>query len=113
MNRRLNNVSRIILSAVACVAVCRLCAQQIVPSLAWEQLYDNSACDVASVVQTDDGGYILGGRIYGHADQSRQNDCILVKIDSQGEIQWEKTYGGSGNENIRSLRQADDGGYVF
>ena len=96
---------RLILSVVACVAFSTVRAQQIVPSLEWERLYYESACNVTAVVETDDGGYILGG--------SLEDDCILVKIGGQGELRWEKTYGGSGNEIMRSLRLTTDGGYVF
>jgi hypothetical protein len=104
---------RIIVAAVACLATPGVSAQQIVPSLEWEHLYYNSACDVSAILQTADGGYVLGGRIYDVASQSRQEDCILVKIGSQGELQWEKIYGGSGNDIMRSLRRTTDGGYVY
>src|SRR5687768_9346158 len=36
-----------------------------------------------------------------------------MKIRANGEIHWEKKYGGTGWEAVRSLRQTIDGGYIF
>jgi hypothetical protein len=115
MRMKLNYLFLIVKSAFGLAAICSVSAQQIVPSVAWARFYQNSACTFGSVAQTADGGYILGGTISAMAGDAvlGLSDGVLVKIDNQGEIQWQKKYGGSGLEKIHSVRQTTDGGYVF
>ena len=39
-------------------------------------------------------------------------DMLIIKLDSQGNIQWAKTYGGMGGEIGFYIRQTKDGGYI-
>jgi len=81
-------------------------------ALQWNKTYGGTADDSAhSVVQTSDGGYALAGftSSYGSGDR----DFWLVKVDSQGNMQWNKTFGGSGTENAVSLAKTSDGEYVL
>jgi hypothetical protein len=41
------------------------------------------------------------------------NDFYLVKTDSVGTLQWNKTYGGAGSDRARSVVQTSDGGYAI
>jgi len=78
----------------------------------WNRTYGGTNDDVAySVVQTSDGGYALGGytRSYGAGPQ----DMWLVKTDSLGDAEWNKTYGGANPETAWSLVQTSDGGYAL
>lgn len=84
----------------------------------WEKSYGGSQGDFgASIQQTTDGGYIIGGTtISTDGDVSTNHgsyDCWLFKIDSQGNLEWEQTYGGSGIEGIHQIQQTTDGGYIF
>jgi len=61
----------------------------------WEQTYGGTLYDAASdLVQTPDGGFLLLGwtRSFG----AGQRDFYLVKTDSLGYQQWQRTYGGGG-----------------
>jgi hypothetical protein len=70
-----------------------------------------------SVQQTSDGGYIVSGwtessdgdvgAIHGNID------AWLVKLKADGSIVWEKTYGGSGDDQALDILQTADGGYIF
>jgi hypothetical protein len=40
------------------------------------------------------------------------NDVWLVKLDADGDVTWQKTYGGSGSESSYLVRQTTNGGYV-
>ncbi len=73
--------------------------------------------------RTSDGGYILGG--ISNSDSSGDktqfnrdtsgfyNDYWIIKIDSSGNKQWDKTFGGTGNDLLSSLKQTSDGGYIL
>ncbi len=72
--------------------------------------------------QTNDGGYILGGRSASGitGDKTQENwdvshfyyDYWLVKIDSAGNKQWDKRFGGTDDDAPSALKQTTDGGYI-
>lgn len=63
-----------------------------------------------SVNETDDGGYIVAG--YTKSYGAGGKDLWLIKTDSAGKKQWDKTFGGSEDDVGMSVIQAADGGYV-
>ncbi len=65
---------------------------------------------VRSVVQTNDGGYILAGHTQIHGGTDRQ--ALLVKTDSSGNFEWNKTYGDIYTDEAHFVLQAIDGGYI-
>lgn len=77
----------------------------------WDELH--------SLEQTLDGGYILGGfslsDISGDKTENGNGDFDywIVKINSSGVVQWQNTIGGSGRDDLRSLKQTSDGGYIL
>jgi len=82
------------------------------PDTEWEKTFGGSDNEKAySIEQTTDGGYILAGETNSYG--AGEFDVYLVKTDALGKIEWEKTYGGSGTEFARSVRQTTDGGYII
>jgi hypothetical protein len=86
----------------------------------WDAAFGGSTQDQLYRLQpTTDGGYILGGRSYsgisGDKTQPHRggDDYWLVKIDANGQQQWDYTAGGSGNDFFFDVRQAADGGYLL
>jgi len=80
----------------------------------WDKTFGGSEDDVAnSVQQTADGGYILGGYTYSYGAAGDTHDAWLVKTDADGNIVWDKTFGGSGAEEANSVQQTADGGYIL
>ncbi len=61
--------------------------------------------------QTSDKGFILAGS--STLSISGGSDAILIKIDKEGRIKWSTIYGGSQNEEIRSVHQTIDGGFIM
>jgi uncharacterized delta-60 repeat protein len=82
-------------------------------SLEWEKVYGNTYTDKAySVQQTSDGGYILCG--YTYSFTTADNDMLIMKLDSQGQIEWQRTFDSNehGEDVACSIRQTADGGYI-
>lgn len=86
----------------------------------WDYAYGGTGDEyLAAVQQTTDGGFILGGSSYsgvsGEKSQPARGlvDYWIVKIDAAGTKQWDRTYGGTGEEYLASLQQTTDGGYVL
>ncbi len=78
----------------------------------WNKTYGGVGYDWASsVIQTSDGGYAIAGSTYSSRD--RGYDFWLVKTDSSGNQQWNKTYGGTYHDYASSVVQTIDGGYVL
>ncbi|MBO9702848.1 MAG: T9SS type A sorting domain-containing protein [Sporocytophaga sp.] len=85
----------------------------------WDKAYGGSGTEVLfSMINTPDGGYLLGGfSVSSDGDITDGNngnaDMAIIKIDSIGNKQWDKTFGGSGNDNIYSVMLTPDGGYLL
>jgi len=76
----------------------------------WTKTFGGGAGDGArSGHETSDGGYIISGWAcsFGNSYQA-----YIVKTDSQGFKQWEKVYGGYGQDESMSIQQTTDGGYI-
>ena len=66
--------------------------------------------DVAhSIVQTTDGGYAVAGYTWSFGAGS---NAYIIKLDASGMIQWTRTLGGTGWDDITSIVQTIDGGYI-
>jgi hypothetical protein len=84
----------------------------------WQRSLGGSGDDFAwSAQQTTDGGYIIAG----HSD-SRDGDVSgnngdvdgwVVKLKSNGVLEWQKSLGDSDLDRFRSVQLMSDGGYVF
>jgi hypothetical protein len=77
----------------------------------WNTTYGETGSESArALVQTVDGGYVLAGYRYS-SDSSY--DMWLVKTDSHGNQEWNKTYGGTDWDGAYALVQTSDGGYAL
>jgi len=86
----------------------------------WQKSLGGSSYDVASSVQEcSDGGYIVAGfsrsndgDVTDHHGTTSFYDYWIVKLDSVGGIEWQKSLGGTVNEFANSVQESDDGGFV-
>jgi len=79
----------------------------------WEQNLGGSGNELAySIQQTTDGGYIVAGESDDATGNHGNTDYWIVKLDSSGNIIWQKSLGGSGGETAYSIQQTNDGGYI-
>ena len=80
-------------------------------NVTWQKTYGGYAHDVAnSIQQTSDGGYIVAGKTNSFGAGS--SDVWVLKLDKDGNIQWQKTYGGHSIDEATSIQQTSDGGYI-
>jgi hypothetical protein len=84
----------------------------------WNRTFGGSERDMSgfhffgdSVQQASDGGYVIAGttRSYGAGSY----DMWLIKTDTSGNEQWNRTFGGSEHDYGHSVQQTSDGGYVI
>jgi hypothetical protein len=81
------------------------------PSIVWSRTYTGSGLrEVDSLLQTIDGGFLLAGKT--SSGPSQPTYIELIKIDSLGNLQWNRTYEGAGLPMDDCLVQTDDGNYV-
>ncbi len=85
-------------------------------NIVWQKCYGGSGNDDGElIIETNDGGYIITG-VTGSRDGDVSDtigELWVVKINNIGNIQWQKRYGGSGNDISYSIKQTMDGGYII
>lgn len=90
------------------------------PAIIWQKTIGGNAGDFSVAFEsTTDGGYIIGG--YSTSNMSGDKtensnggtDIWIVKLDVNGNIQWQNTIGGSGEDLLVSIKQTSDGGYII
>lgn len=95
-------------------------------NIEWQKCLGGNDYDVAqSVQQTSDGGFIVAGytssndgnvsgnnSAYSDYYDGYYSDYWIVKLDSAGNIEWQKCLGGSYDEYAFSIQQTMEGGYI-
>lgn len=74
-------------------------------NIQWNKTYGGSDEDYAeSIIKTKDGGFLVTGRSKSNNGDVSQNfggnDIWICKLDSTGELLWNKSYGGTGDEGV-------------
>ena len=78
----------------------------------WDHIFGGADSDWArAVVETQDGGHAVAG--YTMSKGEGLFDFWILKLDKQGELQWDRTFGGEGNEWARALVEMPDGGLAM
>ena len=77
----------------------------------WSVIIDSSFFDEAfSGLQTPDSGYIIAGTYQVNGGLS---NALMIKLDKNGNEQWSKSFGGDGSEELFTVKQTFDGGFVL
>ena len=73
----------------------------------WSNTFGGSQNDNGlSVISTNDAGFAITGMTRSLGDSN--GDVWLIKVNSNGEIEWERTYGGDDTEYGRTIQQTVD-----
>jgi len=86
-------------------------------NIQWQKAYGGSLYDAPYVIQqTTDHGYIIAGSVLSQngdvTGSQGDKDAWIVKIDSTGNIQWQKDMGGTAIDDAYAIQQTIDGGYI-
>ncbi|OLD11308.1 MAG: hypothetical protein AUI93_04795 [Crenarchaeota archaeon 13_1_40CM_3_52_10] len=77
----------------------------------WQKTYGGPGIDHAlSVGLTSDGGFIVAGTT--NSFGAGFVDAWVFKVDESGNVQWQNTYGGTGEDFAASVQQTSDGGFI-
>ncbi len=92
-------------------------AKAQVPPIEWQKsLGGNRPDGVSSIQQTTDGGYIVAGSSYSNDGDVSGNhgdeDCWIVKLDSNGNLKWQESLGGTRDDGASFIQQTSDGGFI-
>jgi hypothetical protein len=88
-------------------------------SIQWKRLFGGSSIEVGySITTSPDGGFVLTGRTLSNSgDFNEMNkgkeDIFVIKLDSNGGIQWKRLFGGSQNDWGFSITKTPDGGFIL
>ena len=91
---------------------------QVVPSIQWEKSLGGSESDKAtSVEQTFDGGFIVAGYSRSNDGDVSGNhggyDYCIMKLDQNGLLLWQRTFGGSDDDEPNTIHETSDSGYII
>lgn len=80
-------------------------------NLLWNKTFGGTNIDEArKIISTSDGGCVIAGST--NSFGAGNGDMYIVKIDINGNIQWNSVVGSTGIESAYSIIQTNDGGYA-
>ena len=86
-------------------------------NILWQKNWGgNGYDDFTGVISTEDGGFIIVGESESNDIEGLQNkgsyDAIVLKYDKDGNLIWQKSWGGNDSERFTSVAVTEDGGFV-
>lgn len=89
-------------------------------NIQWQNTIGGTGIDfLNSMQQTQDGGFILGSRSKSNISVDKTENCIggfdywIIKTDTVGNIEWQNTIGGNGDDFLFSVQQTTDEGFII
>jgi hypothetical protein len=81
--------------------------------IVWQRTYGGSNEEIfhGGIQETSDGGYIVGGLTKSFG--AGEHDFWILKLTSTGDIEWQRTYGGSDMDFPNTIQITGDGGYII
>lgn len=86
----------------------------------WEKSFGGRHAEyLADVQPTADYGFILGGSSLSNKSGNKSQesngdlDYLLWKLDESGSTDWQKSFGGSGSDLLKIIKNTSDGGFIL
>jgi len=77
----------------------------------WDRTFGGTSEDWAnSIIQTKDRGYMVAG--WTSSMGAGKTDVWVIKLNRRGDLVWDRTFGGSKDDEAHSIIQTDDEGYA-
>ncbi len=91
-----------------------------VPTKVWQKTFGGSLNDVGNdILPLPDGGFLIAGYsesndgdVTGHHGSAGVADGWIVRTNADGSIQWQKSFGGTGNDGFKKIIKTLDGNYA-
>jgi hypothetical protein len=82
------------------------------PDTLWTRTYGGPGSDRGeAIIEVPDGGYLILGATDSYGSGS--SDMYLLKINTDGDTLWTKTYGGIWPERGKDIQATSDGAYII
>lgn len=108
----LRNLAILFMALMTGIVVLPSMVGATVPVEQWNKTFGGVNNDgMTSGQQTLDGGYIMAG--YTDSSGAGGKDVWLIKTNSSGVVQWNRTFGGALADYANSVQQTSDGGYII
>ncbi len=80
-------------------------------SVVWQKAYSGAGRDAATSLEiTSDGGFIVAGVTTYRG--GRLPDAFALRLDADGNVLWQRTYGAQGGDGFASIEPTSDGGFI-
>lgn len=86
----------------------------------WQRSFGGLGLDrLVTVLRTADGGILFCGNSQSGRDGNKQTELIggfdvwVIKLDAFGNEEWQRSFGGAGDDTVAKVIPSDDGGYWF
>lgn len=86
----------------------------------WDRSYGGNRSDfLTSMIRTPDGGLLLGGKSESDVSGNKTStsgglgDFWVVKVDAAGNMEWDKSFGGTADETLYSIAADGSGGFLL
>ena len=77
----------------------------------WSKVYDTlNVTSCWDVIITSDNSFLLVGEKFSFETDT---DVLIMKLDTNGNLIWQKVYGGVNSDRANSVRQLPDGGFII
>ena len=101
-----------IYTLIIVLAFASVLSAQTSPDTLWTRIYGGDFDDVAkSLDNTNDGGFIITGNTLSFGAGS--SDIWLLKVDENGEEEWDVTFGNEFWDEARCVKATSDNGYII
>jgi hypothetical protein len=87
-------------------------------NLIWEKSFGGEGIEVSyDIAKTSDNGFVVVGNTFStNGDillNHGESDMWMIKLDEEGNLIWEQTYGGSQFDLAQAVVQSKDGGFLI